>query len=274
MRPALLPCVALLCLGTSSTLAHGDLHERIAALTAQIQEHPRDVELRLARAELERQHGEWEAALKDYDEAERLDPRAAALDLGRGRVHFDAGEDALALPPLSRFLARFPQNTEALRHRALTLARLARHREAAADFDTLLRAATAPQPDDFLEAARSWRALERSDEALRVLAEGSARLGAVPALEELALAIESEAGQTDAALARIERALGRSPRREPWLERKARILLQAGRTEEARAAAREGLELIAALPEARRTTPLLQELTARLRVLAALEKGP
>src|SRR5437764_1158485 len=64
--------------------AHGDLQPRIEALTAQIQGHPRDATLFLQRGELHRLDADAAAALADYDRAERLDPRLAAVHFWRG----------------------------------------------------------------------------------------------------------------------------------------------------------------------------------------------
>lgn len=41
------------------TWAHGDMHEQILNATKEVEKNPRDPELYLKRAELERHHREW-----------------------------------------------------------------------------------------------------------------------------------------------------------------------------------------------------------------------
>src|SRR5262245_7785095 len=67
-------------------LAHGDLHEQIAAATSQIEKNPKNAELYLKRGELHRAHEDWDAALADYERAAILNPKLIVVDLARGKV--------------------------------------------------------------------------------------------------------------------------------------------------------------------------------------------
>src|SRR2546428_1170647 len=91
-------------------IAHGDLHERIAALSEQIADAPGNARLYLQRAELHRQHEDWTAALADCDKAAELDPGITDVDLLRGRTLLECGQPREALPVLERFLIKFPDH--------------------------------------------------------------------------------------------------------------------------------------------------------------------
>src|SRR5262245_13784141 len=66
--------------------AHGDLHEQIAIASKLIQKDAKNAELYLKRGELHRAHGDWDAALADYERAAELDPKLLVVDLARGKA--------------------------------------------------------------------------------------------------------------------------------------------------------------------------------------------
>ena len=75
----------------ASVAAHGDLHEQIAAITRRIDEAPSRAEVVRPPRPVHRVHGEWEAALADYDRAARLDPDLIVIDFVRAVALLDAG---------------------------------------------------------------------------------------------------------------------------------------------------------------------------------------
>jgi predicted Zn-dependent protease len=258
----------LLCLLAARAFADGDLHERITALTAQIEKEPRNAALHHQRGELHRVHEDFTAALADYDRAAALDPQLEVVHLSRGRAQLEAARPEAALPSLSRFLALHPAHAEALVLRARAHALLARHRDAEADFAAALAHSAEPAPDLFIERARNLTATAGHEQALAVLTDGIRRLGPLVVLEDAAIETELALGRTDAALARLDTRLAAAPRKEALLDRKARVLLAAGRTVEAQATFREALEAIASLPEPQRrlraTARLAESIDAQL----------
>src|SRR2546425_322994 len=114
----------VVCAGApSAAQAHGDLHERIQALSQSIQANPTNAELFLRRGELQRLHGEPRLAIADFKRALDLDPALDLAALGLARSWLDAAEPAQAKPLLDLFLSRHPKNAEALLVRARVLAR-------------------------------------------------------------------------------------------------------------------------------------------------------
>src|ERR1043165_4598850 len=93
MRPLMFQFILLLLLTVTSRLAaHGDLHERIEAVTQKILTNPSDPDFLLQRADLHRQHEEFDAALTDLEKAEQLKPNWVLVPLQRARIHFDLGK--------------------------------------------------------------------------------------------------------------------------------------------------------------------------------------
>jgi len=83
-------------------------------------------------------------------------------------------------------------------------------------------------------------------------------------LDELALRFETELEHWDAALARIRRLAGSSPRPELWRARASDLLERAGRTAEARAEVRVALSLLEKSPKRIRELATSQELSREL----------
>jgi len=67
----------------------------------------------------------------------------------------------------------------------------------------------------------------------------------------------------------LDSVAAQSPRKETWLERRAEILLQAGRPKEATEAYQAALKALDSLPPSRRQVPAMIELEKRVR--AALQ---
>jgi len=272
-RPVLPHSLAgALCLVAAAALApqaaaHGDLHEQIQAVTARIAEAPASAQLHFKRAELYRAHRQWEAALADYARAAALDPDVAAVDLGRGLLFLETEALTAAREALDRFLARHPGHAGGRAARARALARLGDSQAAANDLTAAIAASPRPRPEYFIERARALvtGGEARIGEALRGLDEGIERLGPLVTLQLVAIELELARRAHDAALARVDRLVAASPRKEPWLLRRGETLEQAGRLPEARLAYAAALEALRTLPESRRGTPAAQELAERAR---------
>jgi tetratricopeptide (TPR) repeat protein len=227
--------------------AHGDLHERIAVASRKIEERPLDAQLYVRRADLERQHENWPAAMKDYDRARELDP-AINLDFQRGRTLLEAGSAKDALPLLDRALRNTPDDPEVLRIHARALSRLGRREEAAAEFGSTLARTPVPDPELVVETAESLVVLGLQKEAIHVLSAGIAKIGAHPALVIRSMDLAISARDFDTALHQVEVMRQGAPRPEPWLARRACILAQAGRVEESRVAWQAMIDHLTALP--------------------------
>jgi tetratricopeptide (TPR) repeat protein len=271
-RAWLVSILPLLILLPSSVAAHGDLHEQIAAITRRIDQAPSRAELYVRRGQLHRAHGEWEAALADYDRAARLDPTLDVIDFLRGVVLLDAGRPSDARAVLDRFLARQPDHAEAHVARARARLGLGHHLAAGQDFSRAIALLPQPRPEYYVERARALSAAGDAhlDEAVRGLDDGIDRLGSPVTLQLYAVDLELARARPAAALARLDRMLERAGSNPTWLVRRAEILELAGRPGDARIAYASSLAALQGLAPSRRGSKAVDELTARVR--AALER--
>ncbi|HEY2952554.1 MAG TPA: tetratricopeptide repeat protein [Verrucomicrobiae bacterium] len=256
-------------LAPASALAHGDLHEQIAALTKEIQQAPTNAVLYLRRAELHRLHAEYDAALADIDRAGTLDPALDVLDLARGKTFSDANWPLSARSALDRFLARSTNHIDALHTRARVLVKLGEREAAARDYTRAIEFSREPQLELYIERANALTTEtgEHLGEALRGLEDGIRKIGPIVTLELFAIDLEVKQKRYDAALTRLDQISAQFPRKETWLARRGEILQQAGRDKEARDAFRAALKAISILPAPRRQVPAMLELEKRLQAL-------
>ena len=255
---------AVLILSISPALAHGDLSDRIDALTKRIGSEPENALLLLQRAELSRQHGDWKAALSDCHRARKLDPNIKA-DLLQGRTQLESGNPKAALPLLESHLRLQPDDISALVFHGQALSQLDRHAEAAADFREALRQSGEPDPDLWQHTANALVAQGSMKEALQVLSDAIGKMGAVPSLVLRAMELEIAIKDFDAALRRVDVMQKSAPRPEPWMARRATILGQAGRTEESKAAWQALVDHLNALPNKQRSAHAMSKLAADAR---------
>jgi len=258
--------VILLTLLASFAHAHEGLHEQILAVTAKLRRDPKNASLYLQRGELYRLHRDWRRAAADYDRATRLQPGLTIVDLARGKMLFESRRLQQAKFVLDRFLRQQPDRVEGFVMRARVLAKMGDRVQAAQDFTQALTLAPTPEPELYLERAQVLAEDDRHiEDALRGLDEGIHRLGPLVTLQLLAIDLESRRKKYDAALTRLDLIAAQSERKEMWLVRRAEILRNAGRIEEARATFKAALVAIESLPPDRRQNRAVTALELRAR---------
>lgn len=188
--------------------AHGDLHERIEFLKTEISTNQASPGLWLRLADLQRQHGEFDAALVTLDQAVKLKPGWDAGHLERARIYFDSHEFPQAVSAAADCLKDNAANADALVLRARSLVCMNEPGRAIADYDAALGITNSapPLPDIYLERARALAGLKRWDEAIRGLDDGMKRLGPTPSLAFPAIEYERQRGDSTGALERLEHA--------------------------------------------------------------------
>ncbi len=263
---ALLVAAQCLASATPPAGAHGDLHERIRALSQQIQTNAGAAGLWLERADLNRQHGDVISARADAVVAARIKPDWPATLLEQARIEFDAAQLSSAADFATGCLELAPAIADALVIRARCGAALGKYAAAVTDYNRVLTLTNGPRPvpDLYLERARAQAALGRLEDAVRGLDEAIARIGATPSLALPALEYERARGDFDAALARAGRAR-KFFSAEMFHALRADILLQADRRAEAAQEYQAGLTALDNAPPAHRELPQTVELARRLR---------
>ena len=255
-----------------SALAHADLEAQIDAMTAEIRKDLTNAVYFLRRGELHRLHSETDEALADYAEAARLKPDSVMPALFRAQLFSELGRTQDALAEADIVLKREPLLPDALVIRARCRVKLGSVKEAVQDFTAALETMSAPQPDLYLERAQLQGALGRLDDAVKGLDEGTAKIGATPALQLTAIEFERQLARFDAALSRLENIIEKYPVKEPWLMLRGEILVQAGRATGAKAAFQAVLDGVEKYPPARRGLDQTKQLESRAReALARVE---
>lgn len=260
-------CLIFACFGlTPQAHAHGDLHEQIETLTAQIKQTPQDADLYLRRGELHRLHQDWSKARRDYSRAQKLAPELDIVTYCRGRMEYEAGRFREAERELSRYLAKQTAHADAYTVRAQIRSQLRKRTEAIADLTQAIGLSAEPRPEMYLERARLQSAEKHIGSALAGLEDGLKRLGPIPALELEALEIETHAHRFEAALTRIERLRTQTTRQEIWFAKRGDVLSAAQRFTEAKQAYEAALQAISQLPQRLQNLPATESLRKSIQV--------
>lgn len=234
--------------------AHGTYHDLIKLLDEQRAQHPDDATLHLRYAMLHLEHEDWQSALVSLEHGRRQGLAETELSLLEGQALAQARQWQAARTALDTFLAAHPGHLTALVTRARTLTQLKLTDAALADYRLALQSHERQQPELFIEAADALWSARQQDEALCVLAAAETKFGAVPQIVLKAMDWEMAAGCHELALLRLDRMRQTMPRPEPWMLRRASVLAQAGRLDEARAALNQLRLHIASLPAPQRSS--------------------
>jgi len=266
------------CLGASLLLvlaasAHGLLHEEIIRLTAELEQNPGDVERLIQRGELFRVHELFSEAFLDWQKVAQLRPADATNDLRLGLLALGTRETNTAVELLNRFATNCPSSLPGQLSAAEACRLAQRPAEAVRHWTAAIRLSAEPRPEWFLERARAAQLANTPPaDILAGLDEGIARYGPLPALQLAAVDLEVRRGGIDAALARLLALADRAERKERWLMRRGDVLLQAGRTNEAKAEFHAARAALDRLPDKLRrawvATDLRQQLDAKLAVVS------
>jgi tetratricopeptide (TPR) repeat protein len=258
-------------------LAHPEVDWQISEVTARIEDRGDDTALWIQRGELHRVDRDWAAAEADFLKARQIDPELDVIDFHIGRMKLEAGDYAAALKALDRYVSAHPDHSAALVARARTRAAVGRNLDAARDFTRALAVTDRPQPTHYLERARALANAgdKHLAKAVAGLDEGSDRLHRPITLELEAIELEVRRKKYNQALTRIDRIAAASARQEAWLIRRAEIMEQAGRPDEARVAYRASLDAIESLPASRRWNRAVQRLQTQAEsAIARLDAEP
>lgn len=260
---ALLASFALL-LGPSEARAHGAAADRIAALGEELARFPDDPRRLFERADLLVEHGDHTLARTDLDRIDRLAPDQFPTGYVRARLLSDEGRPAEALARLEQAGPRFASDPRLLLLRARLRREVAGAAAAAPGYLAAWNSLQPRRADVALEAAEVLEQAELSDGAEAVLREGIEHAGRVPSLLIALIDLLSRRGRPADAVPWAEAMEQRAARPEPWIARRAELLEQAGRADEAAAVWRALAERLARLPNLERGSPALAAVREKL----------
>ena len=219
-------------------------------IDAQLAESPEDGGLWYRRAVLEFEHEDFAAAAGDFAKAEKFAPGEYEVQWWQGRIFDATGRTNEAKAAMDLCLAKNPDHWGARASRARVLMKLGAAEAALADFRISLANCPDAQPDLVQEVAQACASHGQVDEAVGILERGLQRNGPIPSLQLKLLEIEVQATRYESALSRICGFQNAAARREPWMEKRAIILAQAGKTADSQVAWRALINHLKNLPPA------------------------
>jgi tetratricopeptide (TPR) repeat protein len=182
---------------------------------------------------------------------------------------FDAAQPQLALVAINRFIRVESGRADAHEVRGRILFLLGEYAGAEKALAIAIELQNQPSPDLFLARNEAILAQGAANEprALTALNNAIACVGSVVSLELAAIELERHSKNWDGAIQRIDTMVALNPHRETWLVRRAQILEEAGRADEAHAAYAQALEAIESLPDRNRSADDTIQLETQLRKL-------
>lgn len=225
-------------------LAQGEYEKAYAALDSGIERWPNNAAARYLAGEAAEHVGNSEKALQHYREAVRIDDSATDAALALARLNLAYGHHADAIGFARMQIAKRPFSGP---EPFIVLARASAARDQVANARTALEAlAKIPgqKATALVELAAIERASQGSEAAARVIRKGDLDLTDPKNQAALRSLVEDEIvlGHDDAAQALVAKARKAYPEAAGPLDIEARMLLRAGRVDEARAAFEASLE--------------------------------
>lgn len=241
----------------------------MAKVDARLAEKPEDGGLWFQRAVLQFEHEDYPAAAVDFAKAEKFAPGKFTVLWWQGRILEAEGKYAGAKVELDRCLGQAPDHWGALASRGRVHHKLGLNQEALADFRSALEKCSDPGLDLYSEVAAVLATNGCIDEAVTTLEGGLEKKGPIPSLQLQLLKIEVDAERYDKALVRLSAYERSAPRKEPWMERRAIILAQAGSVAESQGAWRALVHHLKRLPPVERDSHAMVLLAERSRLALA-----
>jgi len=258
--------------------SHEEIPPRIEEITELIEDKPHNVaELFFFRGYFHLLLNEWRESLEDLNTAERLSQNTiSAVPLLKGMAWFtgsdlgtnkDMEDERLhnSLFWVDTYMEEQPEQPDAIKLKAKTLAGLGRYNEAVITFREIISELKQnPGPRYYILYADWLIADKRPKDAIEILEIGIKQLGPVPTLIEKAIDIEIRLQDFGSAVRRADVLLTLPGRKEFNLVRKADILRLDGKDKEADVLYKEALAEIEELPPIRKdnkqTTDLIEKI--------------
>ncbi len=245
--------------------ADGSYHDVLNRLNGLLEASPNDDALHFQLATAHVDHGDWAACLAEVERVERLAPGKHPTRFLEGRAFCTGGDYQMALYALDDVLEAEPNHAPALAERGKVYLKLRAPEKALRDYHAAFKDKTSTQRQWYFEAASGFVALGLPETGVDLFEQGLRQAGADPdfLVQQLEAAISAQ--DYEIALRNADLLKDFWPRPEPWMARRAQILSQAGRANEARAAWTALHDHLMALPNLDRGLPLLIPILAEVR---------
>jgi len=249
---------------------HGDLHERIVAITNEIKSQPDSALLYLKRGELLYQHIDYKKSIKDFKTCSRLGYQSPRLNLGFARAY--EGRDKLkkAEASLQKILAKDARDVRALRLLGRILFKMERYEEAAICYEKVIQYADITFTENYMEASVAWDKSENaegSQNAIEVIKKGIGTLGELIVFYDRLVELSRKSQDYQTAIFYQNKLIELSNRKERVYYQRAQIFLEKGDTIAAKADLKLASEAIEKLPARLKNIKSIKELESDIHTL-------
>jgi tetratricopeptide (TPR) repeat protein len=154
--------------------------QALTELAAQILKQPKNAALWTCRGAVRAEKGDYDAAIKDFNEAIRLDPKQATAFSNRGSAQNHQGKYDAAIKDLSEAIRLNPRFAAAYNNRGIAWGRSGNDKNAIDDFGKAIQL-DPKDPEAFQNRGSAWGATGQLDSAIADLTE-ALRLDSTDAL--------------------------------------------------------------------------------------------
>lgn len=251
---------------TSVAVAHPVHQQRIEILSAKITNEPQNSRYLLERGDVYLEENNWALAEADFLNAAKIDPSSGRSDFHFAKLWQFRGDSQKSLQFLDDALKKDENLIAAKLFRTKVFAARAEYNSAAEQLSQIISTTTSPLPDLFLKRDSYFAQDPSSSTQKRIegLRQGTTLLGPLVVLVSKIVALETESGNFQQAIADIE-TLPLKLRKHPrWLVKKGHLLSKAGRKTDAKKVYLEANQRISAMPAQRQGTKAIRRLQIEL----------
>lgn len=244
--------------------AHGNLHEQIEELTAQIEEQPDNAVLYVQRGLLHRSHGTYMEAVTDLQKALTLDETLEVVYIHLSQAYLQKEVADSALLHINHYLVSDPQNPTALMTKGDAYQQLGNSELAAVTYEkAIVLKGDKAKVQDYISWANAT-AETNPQLALQCLEQGMQKFGPLITLQELALQFEIKNALYENAIQRIDKIMQPLQRKETWLVRKAEVFELSQQPQAAKATYHEAQKAIQQLKPRLQNTDVVKALSKKI----------
>lgn len=170
---------------SSLALGHGDIHNRIAAVTEEIKIAPDSAFLFIKRGELKYQHEKYKSSIKDFKAAYKLRYISVRLDLDLARSYFKMNRYKKATKYADKVLQQNSDHVLAHRLKGQIFFAQKKYHQSANSYEKVIHFAAKAFPENYIEASISWEKANNPEANLKaeaIIQQGISDLGDIPSL--------------------------------------------------------------------------------------------
>jgi tetratricopeptide (TPR) repeat protein len=250
-----------------TSFAHGDLDERIAEVTKEIEMHPDSAYLYFKRGSLRYQHEEYALAAEDLKTSSAKGYEDVILDLTFSKTYFKLDSQLLALHFANKILTSDSLNVNAMKMVGKAYYAIDSFEQSALAFENVIDHTIRTFPFNYIDAATSW---EKTDEVIgfskaqKMLERGIEELGPIISLYERLIQLGLEHDRLDVAIQYQTAIIDIMQRKEHVLFKRGKMYQMMDKNDLAKADFKSALSSIELLPERAKNNSAMRQLIVDL----------